>query len=57
MRSLPSVHAEQDAEDEGAEGECHAERLEVAFQFGIIGVGFGFHGLKILGAGLARRHG
>jgi hypothetical protein len=42
---LPSlVHAEQDAEDEGANGQGHAERLEVAFQFGVVGVGFGFHG-------------
>jgi hypothetical protein len=51
------VHAEQDAKDEGANGQGHAERLEVAFQFGVVGVGFGFHGLNILGAGLTRRYG
>ncbi len=44
MRGLPFlVHAEQDTEDEGANGQGHAERLEVAFQFGVVGVGFGFH--------------
>jgi hypothetical protein len=41
--TVPSVHAEQYAEDEGANGKGHAERLEVAFQFGVVGVRFGFH--------------
>lgn len=43
MGTLPSVHAEQHAEDERANGQGYAERLEVAFQFGVVGVRFGFH--------------
>jgi len=40
------MHAEEQAKSQGAKGEGHAQGLEVAIEFGVVGVGFGLHGFS-----------